>query len=246
MCSALFLFSSPLIGGEIHGRVTGPDGMPIKDVCVEGLTLGCKRTDLDGRFVLPRIPAAPKLRPRAIWFHAEGYQPLAVLIPPGIDVLNASLKPNGSTLWHVPTCDGSDTLATGRNLGVHLMTEVKDSGLVHAPDVTARYVDFEFRRKIFHVGMTFSGLVDEWPGESRYAASRAFSQRTWVSDDALTGFDGRGIFNNGKYWRSIGTYGGRESVEYIGVPKEVAEIFDRVLDTVCVMPRSQFPGAKIQ
>ena len=90
---------------------------------------------------------------------------------------------------------------------------------------------------MFHIELTFVGLVDSWPGEVRYAASRSFSQHTWVSNAGQTGFDGRGIFKNGTYWRSLGIYGGMENIEYIGVPREVAQVFDHVLDSVCVVRR---------
>ncbi|HWZ30877.1 MAG TPA: hypothetical protein VNX18_06070 [Bryobacteraceae bacterium] len=209
--------------------------MPIQGVHVQGLEMGWKLTDSDGRYVLQLRPINAKMRPRAVWFHAEGFQPVARLTRPGVDVVNARLEPNGKTLWHIPPCDASRPLATGRRLAVRLPTDAKDGGVVSATDVSARHVNFEFRGRIFHAEITFIGLVDAWPGEVRYAESRTFSQRTWVSDAALTGFDARGVFKNGTLWRSIGLYVGGESVEYMGVPPEVATVFDRVLDSVCVV-----------
>lgn len=237
LASALLLVNFPLESGEIHGTVTGPDGLPIKDVCVEGLTLGCKRTDAAGRYTWQPPVAAPTFRPHVMWFHAEGFRPVVLPVKPGIDVVNAQLVPNGNTLWSVSVCDGSGSFAAGRNLAVRLTNDVKDGGLAHAVDVTARYVNYTHHDKTFHIALTFAGLVDAWPGEVRYLASRSFSQRTWASNAGLTGFNGRGIDKNGTYWRSIGTYDGMEVIEYVGVPKQVAEIFDHILDSVCVVPR---------
>jgi hypothetical protein len=229
-CSILLLPLGAAGADEIHGRVTGADGSPIQGARVQAVEMGGTHTDSTGRYVLNSMFPI-----RVVWFHAEGYQPMVQRKQSSVDVLNARLQPNGATFWHIPICQDVARLVTGRSLGIILTGEVRDGGVVHAPDVVAHRIDLQTRGKPYHADLTFVGLVDSWPGETRYANSRTFAQRTWVSDATLTGFDAHGVFNDGTYWRSIGLYSGGESLEYAGVPKEVAAVFDLILDSVCVV-----------
>lgn len=50
----------------------------------------------------------------------------------------------------------------------------------------------------------------------------------------VTGVDARGRNKNGNYWRYFGTL--EEAAHYTDVPKEAADVFDKIFDSVCYKP----------
>jgi hypothetical protein len=54
--------------------------------------------------------------------------------------------------------------------------------------------------------------------------------REWAFGD-VHGVDVKGSVADGHYWRYLGTYG--EAVYYFDVPKDAANFFDKILDSIC-------------
>ena len=78
----------------------------------------------------------------------------------------------------------------------------------------------------------FSGLNvgNGEPSRDQIAGSQKLSRRFW-SHGERRGVDSRGMFKNGKLWRTFGMFG--EVVWYHKVPADVAAQMDRVIDSAC-------------
>lgn len=68
------------------------------------------------------------------------------------------------------------------------------------------------------------------PSERLTEASRSIESRAWTYE-SRQGVDAKGVAEDGKRWRYLGTYG--EFFGYEGVSDDAASFFDSLLDNVC-------------
>ena len=68
------------------------------------------------------------------------------------------------------------------------------------------------------------------PAERLTKASRSIESRAWTYE-SRQGVDVKGVAEDGKRWRYLGTYG--EFFGYEGVSDDAASFFDSLLDNVC-------------
>jgi len=53
------------------------------------------------------------------------------------------------------------------------------------------------------------------------------------------GIDWRGVTKDGKYWRYFGAFPLFDIFDYVTDSKEAADVFDKILDGVCVQPSNR-------
>ena len=226
---ALILFcvvnaSSQVI--TIEGRVRTPQGEPISGVWIDRLG----KTDDTGHFKI----AADFLRYwNTLWIDKKGFVPQLVSISPTPASLDITLEPEKDTsVSDIPPCTAAKVKGS-RFVGKHLRLTVPKE-LKFKTGVDTDYI-------YYHIGYSKNGKTG-WlrgglgniyggaypPGEILLALEHYSYRRTAV------GIDWRGVTKDGKYWRYFGAPSFFDIYDYETDSKEAADLFDKILDGVCV------------
>jgi hypothetical protein len=139
----------------------------------------------------------------------------------------------------LPAC--ADGIQNKKTLGQRLRFEVpKGAKLKRGKDID--YVDYNvgFGKGTERVWMHGIHGSNASGGKvsSELLDTNIISQRIWKSE-GIEMVDARGTLTNGHYWRFIGIFG--EQVAYKNVPKDAADYFDRMLDTICYLSWERIP-----
>lgn len=214
----------------IEGHVRTAEGAPIKDVRIDRL---CK-TDETGYFKI----AADFLRYwKTLWVDKKGFVPQVVSINPAPSVLDITLVPEKDTsVLDIPNCN-TNKVKGSRLVGKYLRLAVPKE-LKFKTGVDADYI-------YYRIGYAKNGktgwLRGGWgnlygdvypPGETLLALDHYSYRRTAV------GIDWRGVTKDGKYWRYFGAPSFFDIYDYETDSKEAADLFDQILDSICIQSNS--------
>jgi hypothetical protein len=209
----------------IEGHVKTAQNEPIKDVWIDRLA----KTDDSGYFKI----AADFLKYwDYLWIDKKGFVPKLVSIKPTPSVLNITLEREKDTgVTTIPRCVATK-VSGNRLVGTYLrLTVPKD--LKFKTGVDSDYVYYHIRyAKNGKTGLLRGGYGnlygDAYPlGETLLASDHYSYRRTEV------GIDWRGVTKDGKYWRHFGAPSVFDIYDYETGSKEVADLFDKILDGVC-------------
>ena len=213
----------------IEGYVRTAQGKPINDVRIDRLG----KTDETGHFKI----AADSLRYwQTLMFDKQGFVPQAVSINPLPSILNITLEPEKDiSMSAIPNCS-DDNIRGSRLVGKYLRLTVPRE-LKFKTGVDADYI-------YYHIGVAKNGktrwLRGGWgnlygdvypPGEILLSLDHYSYRRTAV------GIDWRGVTKDGKYWRHFGAPSFFETYDYETDSKAAADLFDKILDGICVQSR---------
>jgi hypothetical protein len=98
----------------------------------------------------------------------------------------------------------------------------------HDIDYSIQSVEFGKHRLGIGSGLTWSSGS---PFPAQLLNMREMSERDVVFEGEVRGVEYRGVRTNGTYFRFVGKSG--ETIEYDGAPKETADYFDAIIDTLC-------------
>jgi hypothetical protein len=215
----------------IEGHVRTPQGEPINDVRIDRLG----KTDETGHFKI----AADFLRYwKTLWVDKKGFVPQIVSINPTPSILDITLEAEKDTsVSDIPLCSAAKVSGT-RFVGKYLRLTVPKE-LKFKTGVDADYI-------YYHIGYAKNGktgwLRGGWgnlygdvypPGETLLRLDHYSYRRTAV------GIDWRGVTKDGKYWRYFGAPSFFDTYDYETDSKEAADLFDKILDGVCVQSNNR-------
>jgi hypothetical protein len=215
----------------IEGHVRTAHGEPINDVRIDKLA----KTDDTGHFKI----AGDFFRYwKTLWVDKKGFVPQIVSINPMPSILDITLEPEKDTsVSDIPRCTAAKVSGT-RFVGKYLRLRVPKE-LKFKRGVDADYI-------YYHIGYANNGKTDRlrggWgnlygdvypPGETLLRLDHYSYRRTEV------GMDWRGVTKDGKYWRYFGAPSFFDTYDYETDSKEAADLFDKILDGVCVQPNNR-------
>ena len=233
----------PAIGNavELNGTVKSENGAPLSGVQLltygpeaGTINLGTMKlpsssrryeitTDANGKFKIPS-------HGRLIYFYRADLRPLTKIVDLSVAQLEVVMEDGAKSVWKVPPCSASDKSS---RVGVGFMMTVPK-------DVLFKKDDGKFEEGGYFFGYKtsdrFEALINWWestslqPSEEYLLEAKEFSERQWVSGDKW-GHDFRGTMRDGKLWRRVSTRNG--ALTYQGNSKEAAQVFDRMIDTMC-------------
>jgi hypothetical protein len=220
--------ASPVI--TIEGHVRTSQGEPISDVRIDRLG----KTDDTGHFKI----AFDFLRYwKTLWIDKKGFVPQLVSIKPTPSVLDITLEPEKDTsVSEIPTCN-SAKVSGARFVGKYLrLTVPKELKLKTGVDADYIYWHLGYAKNRKTGGLR-GGLGNLYgtaypPGETVLDLDHYSYRRTEA------GIDWRGVTKDGKYWRYFGT-SSFETYDYLTDAKEAADLFDKILDAICVQPNNR-------
>lgn len=218
-------------GNQLCARVVDKDkdsvGVAGALVVASGVGfLGWAETDSNGSFCLKRAGAFISVRHR-------GFDPVLVR---SSDVRNEGqirLAKADSAVKSVPRCQSLPTKGRGWiGSGLRIRAPGRYKGPVNGEHDTHWYV---------HIGKSTLNIVDGYawhaglPLESLLTASQSIQVRGWEFDE-IVGLDLSGQLEDGRRWRWFGAPVA-QAIGYENTPPREAELFDRILETVCFEAR---------
>jgi hypothetical protein len=215
----------------IEGHVRTAQGQPVNDVRIDRLG----KTDETGHFKI----AADFLRYwKTLMFDKKGFVPQVVPINPSTSKLDVTLeRENDTSMTDIPICSAAK-VSGSRFVGKYLRVTVPKE-LKFKTGVDADYI-------YYHIGLAKHGkthwLRGGWgnlygdvypPGETLLGLDHYSYRRT------AAGIDWRGVTKDGKYWRYFGAPSFFETYDYETDSIEAADLFDKILNGVCVQPNNR-------
>lgn len=249
LVAALGLSASYALAPRVIGFVRSATGEPISGVNVIASSDNFTRSDETGRYELDSLG-------EILEFSAEGYWPVKRLVKPGQGQLDVELESRGAVDWVVPFCahDLDERVTIGRDwrfestLGHFVYREPWDEHggtryqiIRYAPD-QARYVLTVYRG----VAWAFKNLKEQLGQGAIEGTERVFSvnlamiprtirARVAAQAGGYRGFQGtdtRLNYGDGTESRLV-TDVYTTHAEYSHVPRDIAALFDRILDSMC-------------
>jgi hypothetical protein len=226
---------------SIRGTVTEKNGRPVVGVMVIGaLGRTCcpfKReqttTDQRGEFRLDQPGAV-------IHFYKDDFRPLALVLRPGTAEFRVTIETSEGGLI-VPACSDSirnQKLIGWGDYGVHFAVperEVKMEG--GKPDVD--YVRYVIKPRAGESWLEFwfgPYAMSTEPDDEQFVNSVDFSQRNVEASKGKSfGIDSSGRFANGRRWRQTAILG-QGGARYLDAAETDANLFDRIIDSICLVP----------
>ncbi len=231
----LFLFLITLIAvstnvsaQRLTGSVKSASGRPLAEVFVfPNRSPGdIAETDERGTFSVPRFETV-------IVFRRDGFRPLTKIVNPTITNLDVVLEDAVATQWLLPRCTANDKR---KRVGFTLRLRVPKEAIARKGR-DADYEDLAIgygpkSTRVWLTGITgpYSGAFG-FPPYAWILNATEFSERSYKAGN-IEGADLRGRLRDGTYWRYVGRL--TESIEYSGLSKQQAALFDRIIDGACV------------
>lgn len=232
---AISLQVSTPIAPEIKGFVRDQAGNPLSNVRVFSRVIGSAgppivaivNTNIDGQYKLEGYG-------RYVIFRHPGYEPLIVQA--------ASLSLNGNVTMQNVREKGLKALNCYKNrtsinyLGpdnTGFIFPISSSIIVHVSRGNhdksyTIYNDNDKRQGALVYYLSYAELG--YPQEELLTASTIFNVSSFRFKN-YEGLDVQGQFANGDFWRFVGMDG--MTITYRGVPRHVADHFNRIIDSVC-------------
>jgi hypothetical protein len=221
-----FWLSAQEAGGQLCGMVVDEGGAGVKDALVIASGSGFQgwaTTAADGSFCVPHAGAFISAR------HA-GFNPIVKRISALGNQNRIQLARADRTVKTLPRCQSLP--ANGRGwIGGGLRIK-PPSGHYRGP----AYGEHDSHWYV-SIGRSTLNIVDGYawhaglPLESLLSASKSIEVRGWEFGNTV-GLDLSGQLENGRRWRWFGAPIA-EAIGYENTPPREAELFDRVLETVC-------------
>jgi hypothetical protein len=211
---------------EIQGFVKNTEGKPIEDVFISSFG----KTDKNGFF---KISSDVLIKYwKTLILHKEGFVPKVIKLDASNLSLNIILESEKeNSLWKIPNCSLTKT-KQNKIIGKYLkLTIPKKMKFKSGVDTDYIYYSIGFKEgKKTHwlrggLGSLYAGVYPS--GETLLDLQDYSYLRTSV------GIDWRGITKEGKFWRYFGAVSLFETYHYETDSKEVADVFDKIIDGVC-------------
>jgi len=250
----LIFIVSPLTGGELSGKIQDSSGAPIENVSICTTSWFCTKSNKDGSYKIANNPwganftLSPDGYTALFRFNKHGYKAITTVVSSeNLDiVLEKAIE--GYNEWFIPSCSvdkGFENKLIGNTkLKVAIsnkISEIKSYGgdyeslaipisLNNEPGIKNDYL-------IFMDGPSVSRGFPEWWSVSL----EIIYDRDVVYKNQLTGNNGISYLSfidmkagskDGKFYRFIGS--SVEIIYYEGVSEETANIFDNILESLCV------------
>ena len=228
-----------LLVSPVHlaGTVVDVDGKPIPETRIAHTHTKDKlpQTDAEGHFAFDTD--AP-----AVVFQKPGFRSLRIQVRPAVNI-RVTLHPVPRKL---PTCTDHNQLV-GMNWGefgglyFHTMKGIK---------ATKPTLDVDALYRNYYIASVGKGFAIQHGIGPLWGSGDPFDEDVWRSTyfeevshagDLNSIIDARGQLPDGTRWRNLGAFG--NSAFYHGVTPQVAERFDKFLDTVCMVPAKPLPPA---
>jgi hypothetical protein len=234
----LCLTSRLAFSGQVTGRVVDEQGAPIPGASVWS-EAGEAKADAAGQFVLP-VDKLYSEGTRVVRVSAPGRRPLTRMGASRV-AQPFVLRGDPAATWSLPRCTGAVFRVAPKGFiqGLALRLRIPDNMEVKAP------VDIEtVRRQVCRgpdcLTHTWGGMYDS--GAERIA-SLALKGAKDVGErdvrnpvsDVDGGVEYRGTRNDGTHMRFVSVPS--EWIAYEGVSASSAALFDRIIDTMCALPR---------
>jgi hypothetical protein len=219
---------------NVSGTITDAAGKPIDGVDVYSQTVNCCQVWMKETTSDDRGSFSLKNTGQVLTFSRLGYSPRSVVLEVVRSDVHVVLEAGAQNDWLVPACaaESSNRQFGGLPLrfsipeGLHgerINSSSDSSFIIHSkpgPNVI---------RLLKASQSSPYGQMASW-----VFGSEAFSQRNVVNaQGVLIGIDTKGTQQNRGFWRTI-AIPRQEIVEYYVVSREVAELFDKVIDSGCV------------
>jgi hypothetical protein len=218
----------------ISGTVTDATGTPVVGVGVYAQTVNCcqpqvnqTRSDEAGYFAIRNAG-------QVLTFLKAGYRPQSLVLETGRKDFHLILESTSAYDWQIPTCKGE---AERRQVdGFPIAVSVPPT--LHSEQLSSKD-DSPF---IIHRGAGYPpvrlsrgnsgapfGREASW-----IFGSDEFTQRNVLNAEGKPiGTDTKGSQENKRFWRIL-VLPGQEIVEYYGVTRETAVLFDGIFDSACM------------
>ena len=207
---------------ELHGRVVDNDRKPIAGVTVLSTPSDEATSDANGEFTL--LKASELVR-----FSAPGYRPMTRTSQELVRSREVTLTRDPQALWVPPAClPGSGTrVIKGTSMQFALprgATNRKGSDVDYEMNVVCRGKSClqHGSGPTWSPGFPLPGVLAEF--------STILERDVQVREPGLA-YEYRGIRSDGTLMRFVGMFG--ETVSYDHAPKEAADFFDKIIDSLC-------------
>ena len=216
---------------EIQGFVKTAEGQAIANVYIEdGEIFTDPETDEEGYFRFSSRDAFRYIK--TLVFDKKGFVPKIVPVDRYKTKLDVVLEPEkNKDLWEIPTCNFPNSnryKVVGTYLKLFIPKKMSVKSGVDS-DYIYYSVGFKKGKNEYRLNGGLGNLYGSpYPSDRLRSEVRNFSYRR-----TSVGIDWRGTTKEGKYWRYFGAISAFESYHYETESREVAEVFDRILDRVC-------------
>jgi hypothetical protein len=211
----------------IRGVVVSESGEPLPGVRIQpGRDV---RTDARGGFTLDWDKVV-------VQFTLPGYRPVARVFQRQTDPVTVVLAKNGNDEWIPPACParvdhrGLGPLGFGRMMFDLPVDAVVRSGR----DVDYATSSVQFGKSWLQIGWGLNWSVGFPVLPQYFETASEIQARSIRYESQIPVSEYRGKRTDGTYFRFIGMSG--QTIEYDHVPREAAEYFDRILDSLCWAP----------
>ena len=233
----LCLTSALASSGQVTGRVVDELGAPIASASVWS-EAGAAETDAGGRFILP-VDQLFAEDLRVVRVSAPGRRPLTRMGASRV-AQPFVLKRDPAATWRLPRCTGPAARVPTRGFihGVALRLQIPDTMEVKAPG-DSETVTRQVCRGPDCLSHRWGGMRDSAESVALLALKGAKDVRERDIRNPVSSVDGgveyRGTRNDGTRMRFVSVLS--ERIAYEGVSASSAVVFDRIIDTLCALPR---------
>lgn len=181
------------------------------------------KTDANGTFKIPS-------HGQVVFFERIDLRPLTKVMELSATKIEVTMEDGSSSLWKIPACSADEK---SKRVGVGFMFDVPENILTRQDEGRFEHGGYFFG---YRDGGKIDMMINSWestsltPFEPFILKLKEFSQRRWQSG-AHWGYEFRGTLNDGKLWRWMSLKNG--GITYQSTSKPAAEIFDKMIETVC-------------
>jgi hypothetical protein len=229
----ILLYFSFLTQSGFSGTVKSKSGQPIVGAFVYSYPVKVKGprdlepykyTNKNGFF---RFKSSGKM----LFILADGFRPFVKIIPEDSLYMNIVLEESKDSERVIDSC--SENKTESYSIKNRLSASIIES--LHAEKVSgtnssSSLIKYQFNNKYYHLyqGRVLSSGI---PPESLVTISSRIETRT-LRYLNITGVEITGITNDGDFWRYVSL--GFDEWTYSHAPKQVAEVFDKIIETACI------------
>lgn len=169
----LLFIVSPLIGGELSGKITDLSGIPVNDVKICITSWFCSKSDQDGLYKLDNSWNTDYRHSKVVRFSKQGYK--AAIMEISNDNMDIILEKatTGYNEWFLPNCSldtGSENKLIGNNrfnvTVSNKISEKKSSGgdyeIIYIPSQAGNKSENKNDYLIFMEGSSVSNGLPSW------------------------------------------------------------------------------------
>lgn len=216
--------NSPATTPEIRGRVTTSSGQALSNVTILGQYLETVKSDQNGEFVWSKPT-------EFVRFSKPGYRPVTKKAEELRQKPEVTMTQDEHALWVPSKCaPAGQRVMTGTSMqfmlppGVHLRS---------GQDIDYQTAAVCLRKSCLQIGWGPLWSFGFPPPREYLEGSTDVQERDiqYRPEVGLQGIEYRGTRDNGTFMRWIGIFG--ETIGYDNAPKEAAQLFDTIIDSLC-------------